>query len=342
LGHVGAELGGVMAAEDPAAYELENLLLQHRRRYTSREVAGLAGVPVYRARRFWRALGFANVGDEAVEFTNADVDALVVLLRLVTEGVFDEQHALLLARSLGRAAARLAESQAELSRELLDQVGVAADERAQVLSRTVPDLLPDLERLLTYTWRRQLAASVGRVLQTDQEARATRLAVGFADLVGFTRLSRHLEELDLARLVDRFEGRSADLVTAGRGRVVKTLGDSVMFVADSAPEAAEIALQLVEVHAGERTVPPVRVGVALGPVLARMGDVFGSTVSLASRLTALAAPDQVLVDARMSAGLTGRRRFKLSQVGPLVARGFDEVTAFTLERRPREPGSGSA
>jgi adenylate cyclase len=331
-----------MGVEDPAADELEIVLLQHHRRYTSRQVAELAGVPVYRARRFWRALGFANVGDDAVEFTDADLDALVLLLRLVTEGLFEERHVLLLARSLGRATARLAESQAELSAELLDRVGVADEDRARVLSLSVPDFLPDFERLLTYTWRRQLAASVGRVLQTEQDARAARLAVGFADLVGFTRLSRRLEELDLARLVDRFEGRSADMVTAGRGRVIKTLGDSVMFVADSAQDGAEIALQLVEVHAGERTVPPLRVGVALGPVLARMGDVFGSTVNLASRLTSLAAPDQVLVDARMAADLAAHRRFQLSQVGPLVVHGFDEVTAFTLARRPRDPGSNAA
>jgi adenylate cyclase len=305
-------------------------------------VADLAGVPVYRARRFWRALGFANVGDDAVEFTDADVDALMLLLRLVTEELFEERHVLLLARSLGRATARLAESQAELSTELLDRVGVADEDRAQVLSRSVPDLLPDFERLLTYTWRRQLAASVGRVLQTEQDAPAARLAVGFADLVGFTRLSRRLEELDLTRLVDRFEGRSADMVTAGRGRVIKTLGDSVLFVADSAQDGAEIALQLVEVHAGERTIPPLRVGVALGPVLARMGDVFGSTVNLASRLTSLAAPDQVLVDARMAAGLAAHRRFQLSPVGPLAVQGFDEVTAFTLVRRPDDPGSDAA
>jgi adenylate cyclase len=327
-----------MGVEDPAADELDIVLLQHRRRYTSREVADLAGVPVYRARRFWRALGFANVGDDAVEFTDADVDALVLLLRLATSGMFEERHALLLARSLGRATARLAESQAELSVELLNQVGASDEDRARLLSRSVPELLPDFERLLTYTWRRQLAASVGRVLQTDHDARATPLAVGFADLVGFTRLSRRLEELELTRLVDRFEGRSVDMVTAGRGRVIKTLGDSVMFVADSAQDGAEIALNLVEAHAGEPTVPPLRVGVALGPVVARMGDVFGSTVNLASRLTSLAAPDQVLVDTRMGADLTARR-FQLSPIGPLVVHGFDEVRAFTLKRRPRRPGS---
>jgi adenylate cyclase len=325
-----------MGVEDPAADELETVLLQHHRRYTSREVAERAGVPVYRARRFWRALGFANVDDDAVEFTDADVEALVLMLGLVTDGLFEERHALLLARSLGRAAARLAESQTELSVELLDKAGVSGENRARVLRRSVPDLLAEFERLLTYTWRRQLAASVGRVLQTEQDAPAARLAVGFADLVGFTRLSRRLEEQDLARLVDRFEGRSADVVTAGRGRVIKTLGDSVMFVADAAQDGAEIALQLVDVHARERTVPSLRVGVALGPVVARMGDVFGSTVNLASRLTSLAGPDQVLVDEQMSSALAGRRPFGLSSVGPVAVHGFDAVTAFVLERQPSD------
>ena len=93
---------GTMTGEDPAADELETLVLRHKRRYTSKEVAALAGVPVYRARRFWRALGFANVEDDAPEFTDADVDALVSLLRLVSEDIFDERQAVSLARSLGR------------------------------------------------------------------------------------------------------------------------------------------------------------------------------------------------------------------------------------------------
>ncbi|NUR93570.1 MAG: adenylate/guanylate cyclase domain-containing protein, partial [Nonomuraea sp.] len=74
----------------------------------------MAGVPVYRARRLWRALGFANVADDAREFTDADVDALRTLLRLVGDGIYDEETMLLVARSLGRSTARLAESQAQL------------------------------------------------------------------------------------------------------------------------------------------------------------------------------------------------------------------------------------
>jgi adenylate cyclase len=79
--------------------------LREPRRYTSHQVAEMAGVPVYRARRFWRALGFANVADDAVEFTDSDVEALKTLLGMVSDGVYDEEHVLLIARSLGRATA---------------------------------------------------------------------------------------------------------------------------------------------------------------------------------------------------------------------------------------------
>jgi adenylate cyclase len=321
-----------MTVEDPTADGLTEAMLRHPRRYTSHEVAEMAGVPVYRARRFWRALGFANVGDEAREFTDADVAALRTLLGLARDSMFDEQHVLLLTRVLGQATARLAESQAELSGEALNRAGVAPAERAGTWQRAADELLPDLERLLVYAWRRQLAAAAGRLLQVEHEPGIGHLAVGFADLVGFTRLSRRVEDGELARLVERFEGRSADVITAAGGRVVKTLGDSVLFVADTAHGGADIAQRLVETHAPERRLPPLRLGVAIGPVIGRMGDVFGTTVNLASRLTALAPPDQVLVDPAMAAELAGDPDFDLRPVDPVTVRGLGEVEPFIVTR----------
>lgn len=327
-----------MTVEDPTADGLTEAMLRHPRRYTSHEVAEMAGVPVYRARRFWRALGFANVSDDAREFTDADVAALRTLLGLARDTMFDEQRVLLLTRVLGQATARLAESQAELSGEALDDAGVTPGERAQTWQRAADELLPGLEQLLVYAWRRQLAAAAGRLLQVEHESGTGRLAVGFADLVGFTRLSRQVEENELARLVERFEGRSADVITAAGGRVVKTLGDSVLFVADTARGGAEIAQRLVEKHAPEKSLPPLRLGVAIGPVIGRMGDVFGTTVNLASRLTALAPPDQVLVDPAMAAELDGDPDFDLRPVAPTPVRGLGEVAPYIVtRRRPGQP-----
>ncbi len=133
--------------------------LREPRRYTSHQVAEMAGVPVYRARRFWRALGFANVADDAVEFTESDVVALKTLLGMVSAGIYDEEHVLQIARSLGRAATRLAESQAEIGAEALDQAGVPLAERPRAWRRRAERVVPDLARLLVYSWQRQLAAA---------------------------------------------------------------------------------------------------------------------------------------------------------------------------------------
>lgn len=310
--------------------DLAEAFLREPRRYTSHQVADMAGVPVYRARRYWRALGFANVPDDAVEFTDSDVTALKTLLSLVGDGVYDEDHVLLVARALGRATARLAESQAELGAETLDQAGVPLSQRPAAWRRRADRVVPDLEQLLVYAWRRQLASAAGRM--ADQDQTTVRLAVGFADLVGFTRLSRQLTESELAALVERFEGRSADLVTSSGGRMVKTLGDSVLFVADKAHDAAEIALRLVATHAKVKGMPELRIGLATGPVIGRMGDVFGTTVNLASRLTALAHPGTILADPAMAEDLTGDQAFDLRPVDRLTVRGLGELVPFTVQR----------
>jgi adenylate cyclase len=170
--------------------------------------------------------------------------------------------------------------------------------RTEVTYPLIELLLPELEEFLIYVWRRQLAAATGRVVQAadDEEMVDRRLAVGFADLVGFTRLTRRMEEEELGELVEAFETTAADLVAAHGGRLIKTLGDEVLYAADDASVAAEIALRLIETMANDETMPELRVGIAFGTVTTRMGDVFGTTVNLASRLTSIAPKDAVLVD----------------------------------------------
>ncbi|WP_162794878.1 adenylate/guanylate cyclase domain-containing protein, partial [Nonomuraea lactucae] len=206
-------------------------------------------------------------------------------------------------------------------------------ERPRAWRRRADRVVPDLARLLVYSWQRQLAAAAGRMV--DQDRSAVRLGVGFADLVGFTRLSRQITERELAALVDHFEGCSADVVTSSGGRVVKTLGDSVLFVSGRAHETAEIGLRLIEAHAKVKNMPQLRVGLAAGPVIWRMGDVFGTTVNLASRLTALARPGTILADPETAEELEGDRAFELRPVNRLSVRGLGELAPFTITRAGR-------
>ncbi|MGK5642511.1 adenylate/guanylate cyclase domain-containing protein [Streptomyces sp. URMC 126] len=286
---------------DPLALRLEALILGAERRYTPFQAARAAGVSMDLAARFWRAMGFADIG-QAKALTEADVLALRRLAGLVEAGLLSEPMAVQVARSTGQTTARLADWQIDSFLEGLTEPQEPGLTRAEITYPLVELLLPELEEFLVYVWRRQLAAATGRVVQAQDDAEMVdrRLAVGFADLVGFTRLTRRLEEEELGELVEAFETTAADLVAAHGGRLIKTLGDEVLYAADDAGTAAEIGLRLIETLGHDETMPELRVGMAFGTVTTRMGDVFGTTVNLASRLTSIAPKDAVLVDGALA------------------------------------------
>ncbi|WP_438363655.1 adenylate/guanylate cyclase domain-containing protein [Streptomyces marincola] len=313
-GAAGAERsGGAEQAEHAAdaddaeniALRIEELILGARRQYTPFQAARAAGVPMDLASRFWRAMGFPDIGP-AKALTESDVLALRRLAGLVEAGLLSESMAIQVARSTGQTTARLADWQIDSFLEGLTEPPEPGMTRSEVTYPLVELLLPELEEFLIYVWRRQLAAASGRVVQAQDDAEMVdrRLAVGFADLVGFTRLTRRLEEEQLGELVEAFETTAADQVAARGGRLIKTLGDEVLFAVDDPGTAADIGLRLVETLGDDPMMPELRVGIAFGTVTTRMGDVFGNTVNLASRLTSIAPKDMVLVDGAMREELT--------------------------------------
>lgn len=316
----------------PDREQLARPVLGEPPRYTSRQVAAAVGVPMHRARRFWRALGYANVEDTAVEFTDSDVQALRVLVSLVTDGLLEEPQAVQLTRLLGRAAARLAASQVELVLGRLEDTGIGEADRVEIVQRLARGVTRDVEWLLGYAWRRQMGAAIHRLYPTADDAAPAVLAVGFADMVNFTRLSREISDSRLAELVERFEGRSADIIAECGGHMVKMLGDEMLFVTDEPLIAAEIATRIGDAFRHDREVPGVRIGMALGPVVWHLGDVFGTTVNLASRLTAIAEPGSILLAEDLAAGLAGDARFEVSPIGARTVRGIGEVVPCLLKR----------
>lgn len=301
--------------------ELVERLLGGPRVLRRREVSRAVGISLLSARKLWRALGFPGVGDQDLAFTDADRQALERVVTLVREGVIDEETAIASARALGQSTDRLVSWQIEALMEYLThQVaeGFPVDPIA-VVDRVVDDL----EQLLVYSWRRQMAAAVSRL--ADLPEASSELTVGFADLVSYTRLSQRLEQRDLSVLVQRFEGLAADVITAGGGRLVKTVGDEVLFTADDPVAAAVIALSLAERLAVDDVVPDVRIGLAHGPVLRSLGDVYGPTVNLASRLTALAQPGTVVTDPRTARALQDQPDIVLIAQRRRHVRGFGQI-----------------
>jgi adenylate cyclase len=308
---------------------LEEILLGGKRKYTRIEVADRSGVPVEQATELWHSLGFATVPDDAKVFTDQDVAALRTANELVRAGITDPDRATSTARMLGQHMSRLAESQAEMLREILvTNPELASGERT--LIRFIQGILPDLEHLQTFAWRRHLAAHAGRALAApDDDGAAHHQVVGFTDMVGFTTLTRRSSEAELVAVVDRFDALSAEVVAENHGRIVKMIGDEVLFVADRPEQGAEIALALLERADG---IPPLRAGLAYGRVLSRFGDVYGSVVNLASRLTSVARPDSVLIDRQLAEALEGSPGYLIRHRRPVSVRGYARLRPSVLRR----------
>lgn len=281
--------------------ELERAILQASPGLTAHEVAEAAGVSVPQARRLWRALGFPERGAE-LAFTEADVEAVRRVMSLVHTGLLDFDAALNLTRAVGQTMARLSDWEVGNLVDVIDHIEageMASGSRMSTAVRLVGEINPAFEDMMIYVWRRHLAAAAARIeaLGANEEDLGTvEVTVGFADMVGFTALSNQLDEGRIGDLVEVFESRCADIVTGHGGRVVKSIGDSVLFVHASPAKALDIAESIVELVGRDVRLPDVRVGLASGSVVMRLGDVFGPPVNLAARLTAVARRNRVIID----------------------------------------------
>ena len=149
-------------------------------------------------------------------------------------------------------------------------------------------------------------------------------------MVGYTSLTRRIRVDELGALLEDFESQTTSVITQGGGWVIKNVGDEVMFAAEHASDAARIALGLQEAARTHPEQPDLRVGLALGPVLVRFGDLFGEAVNIAARLTSAARPGTVLVDAELSAALVDDDGVQLRSLRPLRVRGYSRLRAFAL------------
>jgi len=308
----------------------EEALLGAARHYDRDEVARQVGVGIEDASAVWAALGFAEVPTGVRAFTDLDVAALRTALELGASGVIEPDTLLVLARAMGQGLARLAEAQVEVFRG--QATGMSAPQVRDAATQAAVDVLPRLETLVVHVWRRHFAAAMQRSMVALMTDGHPVLAVGFVDLVGFTQTSRDSDHAELHHLLERFEHQTALRVTAHGGRVVKTLGDGVLFVTDSVRGAAEVALDTAAAHEGDESLPEIRAGIALGPVLSRLGDVFGEAVNLASRLTDEARPSTVLLDRAAAQALEGDPSYRLLGLKHRSVRGYRALRPHVLRR----------
>ena len=324
---------------------VDRMMVPSEHRLTQAQVAERTDIPVDVAKRFWRALGFLDVDATEAAFTDMDIEAIRIFQSMVAMGLVDLDSAVQMARVIGSSMARIAEAEtAPGVTPILMGTGdsvLDADQFAKQAGASIPGMA----HLLEYVWRRHLQAATHRAMlhrtRGSDEGIRPVMAVGFADMVGFTMLSQHLGDNELAAVVARFEELAHDTVVALGGRVVKMIGDEVMFVVQTANGAAQIGLSLAEAYAGDDLLSDVRVALAIGPVLVKDGDFYGPVVNLASRLVGVAHPGTVLISDEFKEALEAEGASDID-TRPLRTRTLKDlgrIQMWKLIRAGTEPGA---
>ena len=327
---------GRSKGEPEESDSVSRVILGEEPELSAADVAERTGISVEDARRLWRALGFPEHGEERA-FNNADVEAVSTLVAGVESGLIDLDLAVTLTRAVGQTMARLAdwEVAALVPRiEELQGSGDGAPTRIETARQLLEEFGGPFEELLIYSWRRHLAAAVARMeaMGADEEDLSTsQVSVGFADIVSFTALSNDLSRERIGDLVELFESRCADVVARHNGRVIKSIGDSVLFVNDDPIRAYDTAEGIITVIGRDKRMPDVRVGLASGSVVMRMGDVFGPPVNMAARLTAVARRNRIIIDAA-TARLLPEDQFETRRLPARPMRGFGLLEPVAVRR----------
>ncbi|MFT4201562.1 adenylate/guanylate cyclase domain-containing protein [Gordonia sp. (in: high G+C Gram-positive bacteria)] len=309
-------------------------------RYSRDELIAELDAPPERVERLWNAFGFARRQTDEKIFTQRDVDSLKLLIE--SSKVIPEDEQVAMARAIGQTMARLADWQADTLLEL---------SKNEAITWPLEDMVRAIGAIQQLVWRRHMHLDLERDFENidPADAESQRLAgvrttevVGFADIVGFTSLSRRIDMHELEKLLAAFEDRAHAVITDHGGQVVKTLGDAVMFVNPDPAAAAQTGIDIQATIAGVPPVPELRVGMARGEVLARHGDVFGEPVNIASRLCGSARPGTILVDHDLANALSGDDRFRVRSIPPLAVRGYRRLRASTLgpPKNPSKPARG--
>lgn len=306
------------------------LQLPGRPAYSPADAADLLGVPLGDVERAWVALGLNIAKPDEVTLSEGDMAVLRTWVDL--KGYVGDDRALSLLRVVGATLSRLAEALSAVVRAGWPAIQLehTHDELATAKAyREIAEFVPRTGEMIDIVLRHHLtsARTYFEGVITGTSASVT-CGVGFADLSGFTALTQRLTPVELSELLVEFGGTVSDVVHADGGRVVKFIGDEVMWVTSTPELLLKVALDLVEHPQAREAGLQVRAGLGFGSVLAIGGDYFGTPVNLAARLVGAAAPGQILAAADVRDALPD---WPAAQLDPLSLKGFDfPITAYDL------------
>jgi adenylate cyclase len=324
-------------AEDRLALLPVDRALAIEGRYSRRELAEKADVPVEALRVTRAAFGLSSAEDDERIFDDADLE-MARNLRAVLDTGMPLERIVELDRVVGRAMMQVAAASRGAVGEGLLRPGLTEYDIAVGAATAARELTPRLATMLGFVYGRHLRELLRSdvISATDiAEGRtpgARDLTVAFADLVGFTRMGEQLGAEELGSVVSQLEDAASDLVE--RPVVfVKTIGDAVMLVAPTPDPLIDIGLKLVDAD-----LPPLRVGLACGTALEKAGDFYGSPVNQASRVTGVARTGSVLTTEAVRE--TAEQDWSWSFARERRLKGVGDVKLFRARRAGDTSGSG--
>ena len=332
--------GASLAELRTAAAEQRLALLPLERRlggrYSANEIEANSGLAAALMLQLRRLVGLPPAGPDDRVFGEYEVIQARSIQQFLDAGI-DLDAMSEVTRVLGEAMSRVASSVAAVFADTFLEPGDSELDAARRFDSLAEQLLPAVVPVLAGTFNAHLRESVHRAmigsteLASGRMPQASRLAVLFVDMVGFTRLGGELEVAELGSVASRLAALARDRAS-DPVRLIKTIGDAAMLVSERPVPLLDTALGLIE-DAEAEDLPALRAGVSLGDAVLRGGDYFGHSVNLASRVTGGARPGSVL--ATQEVRDAARDDFEWSYAGRFRLKGISGAVPLHRARRLR-------
>lgn len=303
---------------------------------TARELADAVDMTVEQVVAVSRAAGLPTADVDLPAYHPLNVEAFLAVR--AGHQLFGEDPILQFTRAMGAALASVADAAMALFginvTPRLDAEGATELERAQTVELASAMLVEDVPQAMTALFRGHVDAAVRRSVASDSDAaHVAELTVGFLDLTGSTHMVQALAPHELAAAIAEFEKDAMELVAEREGRVVKTIGDEVMFVTTTSAAACDVALELQELVRRHNVLTSLSGGIAAGGLVRGYGDFYGPEVNRAARIVKLAQPGTILVTGAVRERALDDGGYRFEPAGEHALAGFDDPTiVFRLER----------
>jgi adenylate cyclase len=316
---------------------IENLLSASEGRHTLRDVARESGLEEALIERILTAMGLG--AGPASLFSDEDLEMMKYVAAMLEAGLPSVAF-LQLARVYGQSIAQIAEAEVRLVHlyvhEPLMREGMPNVEIAEEMEGLARELIPFVVPLLRYVHDRLLGHFVEQdvighmetdLAESTAEEGRVRVAIVFADLAGYARLTVERGDEEALAAVERFV-EAVEQTLPADARVIKTLGDEVMVVG---PDAAGLLRWAVALRAAIPTDdPPPRIGMHYGEALYRDGDYYGREINQAARVVARAGGGEVLVTRPVVEMAASADAVSFDRIGEVGLKGFSEPTELFL------------